>query len=89
VKESDRIRSMTDALSALGVRCGEYEDGLWVEGGAAFREGVRCDSRGDHRIAMSIAVLSAASGVPVAVSDTACIDTSFPEFHSLLAEASR
>jgi 3-phosphoshikimate 1-carboxyvinyltransferase len=85
VKESDRIRSMTDALSALGVRCGEYPDGMWVEGPSEIAGGVRCDSRGDHRIAMSLAILSAASGVGIAVSDTACIDTSFPAFHDQLS----
>jgi 5-enolpyruvylshikimate-3-phosphate synthase len=33
---------------------------------------------------MSLAVLSAATGVPVEVTDTACIDTSFPGFRGLL-----
>jgi 3-phosphoshikimate 1-carboxyvinyltransferase len=85
VKESDRIRSMTDALTALGVRCGEYPDGMWVEGPATIAPGVRCDSRGDHRIAMSLAILSVASGVGVGISDIQCIDTSFPTFHAQLA----
>ncbi len=85
VKESDRIRSMADALTALGVRCGEYPDGMWIEGPSRIAAGVRCDSRGDHRVAMSLAILSVASGIGIGISDTACIDTSFPTFHAQLA----
>jgi 5-enolpyruvylshikimate-3-phosphate synthase len=35
---------------------------------------------------MSLAILSAATGVPVEVTDTECIDTSFPGFRRLLDE---
>ncbi|NJD62589.1 MAG: 3-phosphoshikimate 1-carboxyvinyltransferase [Deltaproteobacteria bacterium] len=84
VKESDRIGAMAAALSALGVSCEEFPDGIRIEGPAEIRSGIRCDSLGDHRIAMSLAVLSAATGVPVDVTDTECIDTSFPGFRRLL-----
>ena len=84
VKESDRIGAMVSALSTLGVACGEYPDGLWVEGPARFRTAPPCDSRGDHRIAMSLLVLGRAAGIPVEINDTACIDTSFPGFRAAL-----
>ncbi len=86
VKESDRIAAMVTALSSLGVVCGEHHDGLWIEGPSLIAPGVRCTSRGDHRIAMALAVLSAASGVAIAVDDVACIDTSFPGFAGLLKD---
>jgi 3-phosphoshikimate 1-carboxyvinyltransferase len=89
VKESDRIGAMAKELSALGVSCGEYPDGLWVEGPARITGGKRVESHGDHRIAMSLMVLSAASGVPVEVSDAACIATSFPGFSGKLREVTR
>jgi 3-phosphoshikimate 1-carboxyvinyltransferase len=89
VKESDRIGAMAAALSSLGVRCEERPDGIRIDGPAQILPGVRCDSRGDHRVAMSLAVLSAATGVPVEVTDTACIDTSFPGFRGLLNEVLR
>jgi len=85
VKESDRIGAMVSALSTLGVVCGEYPDGMWVEGPARFHPTGPCDSRGDHRIAMSLLVLGKAAGIPVKVNDTACIDTSFPGFQATLA----
>lgn len=84
VKESDRIGAMVSALASLGVRCGEYPDGLWIEGPSRIVSGARCDSKGDHRIAMSLSVLSAAAGVPIALADTACIDTSYPGFRGAL-----
>jgi 3-phosphoshikimate 1-carboxyvinyltransferase len=86
VKESDRIGAMAAALSSLGVPCEERPDGIRIDGPAQILPGVRCDSRGDHRVAMSLAILSAATGVPVEVTDTECIDTSFPGFRRLLDE---
>jgi len=86
VKESDRIGAMVKELSFLGVPCGEYPDGLWVKGPARITGGQRVESHGDHRIAMAFLVLSAASGVPVEVNDTACIATSFPGFPEKLRE---
>jgi 3-phosphoshikimate 1-carboxyvinyltransferase len=84
VKESDRIASMVSCLSSLGIPCGEYPDGMWVEGSSTVSPSGPCDSRGDHRIAMSMRILGAAAGVPVDVTDVECIDTSFPGFQSLL-----
>jgi 3-phosphoshikimate 1-carboxyvinyltransferase len=88
VKESDRIGAMVSNLSSLGVRCGEYPDGLWVEGPSEIRPTAPCDSRGDHRIAMSLLVLARAVGVNFLVKDTACIDTSFPGFKAMLERLS-
>jgi 3-phosphoshikimate 1-carboxyvinyltransferase len=85
-KESDRIGAMAAALSSMGVTCEELPDGIRIEGPARIHPGIRCDSLGDHRIAMSLEVLSAATGVPVDVTDTECIDTSFPGFRRLLDE---
>ena len=85
VKESDRIRAMVANLSACGVSCGEYEDGLWVEGASSFSDHAVCSSMGDHRIAMSMLVLQKAAGTELALDDTACIDASFPEFQSVIA----
>ena len=80
---------MVKELTALGVLCGEYPDGLWVQGPARITGGQRVDSYGDHRIAMALMILSAASGVPVVVSNTMCIATSFPGFPDTLREVVR
>ncbi|MCB1069561.1 MAG: 3-phosphoshikimate 1-carboxyvinyltransferase, partial [Kiritimatiellae bacterium] len=39
-------------------------------------------SYGDHRIAMSMAVLALFAKEPVVIHNIACVDTSYPEFWS-------
>ncbi len=55
LKESDRIKSMADGLRRLGASVEERPDGMLVRGGAKLT-GAACESYGDHRIAMSLAV---------------------------------
>lgn len=78
VKESDRIRSLVAGLRALGVAVEEHADGLTIAGGVI--KGGRVESRGDHRIAMALAVAGGAAEAPVEVLDCENIATSFPEF---------
>ncbi|MGH9380281.1 MAG: 3-phosphoshikimate 1-carboxyvinyltransferase [Thermoanaerobaculia bacterium] len=59
-KESDRLAAMAAELERLGATVVETPDGLGVDG--TWAEGTPCDrteveSHGDHRIAMSLAVL--------------------------------
>lgn len=89
VKESDRIGAMAANLAALGVACGEYPDGLWVEGPARFAPAGPLASRGDHRIAMALLALGKAAGMDIIVKDAECIDTSFPGFKEMLEGMAR
>lgn len=82
-KESDRISSMAAELSRLGGRVLERPDGLEITGGASL-SGADCHSRGDHRVAMALAVAGCAIKDVVTVADTACVNTSFPGFWSTL-----
>lgn len=87
VKESDRIGAMTAALRSLGVETEEREDGMRIQGGLPVDgETVRVQSRGDHRIAMSIAVLALYGQRPVVIDGTACTETSFPGFWEQLVK---
>lgn len=54
-KESDRIGAVADGLRAMGSMAQEEDDGLSITPGPLH--GAPIDSRGDHRIAMSFAVL--------------------------------
>ncbi|HEY4560973.1 MAG TPA: 3-phosphoshikimate 1-carboxyvinyltransferase [Lysobacter sp.] len=85
VKESDRIAAMANALRALGVAVTETPDGALIEGGQA--RGGRVDSLGDHRIAMSLAVLAQRADGDVSIGDVANVATSFPGFVELAASA--
>jgi 3-phosphoshikimate 1-carboxyvinyltransferase len=83
-KESDRIATMARVLRAFGVSCSERPDGLDVEGKAGPLEAADVDSRGDHRIAMTAAVLALVARGPCRVRDAGCIATSYPKFVATL-----
>lgn len=61
LKESDRLRAMASGLLAVGAEVSELPDGLVIPGVWAQRspkaEPVTVDPHGDHRIAMSLAVV--------------------------------
>ncbi|MEI6515647.1 MAG: 3-phosphoshikimate 1-carboxyvinyltransferase [bacterium] len=80
VKESDRIRSVVDNLTRMGVRVEERPDGMIIEGGSAIRGGVTVDSYGDHRLPMAMSVLAMRADAPVRMEDIACVNKSYPEF---------
>jgi 3-phosphoshikimate 1-carboxyvinyltransferase len=83
VKESDRIATMAEVLGAFGVPCEELPDGLIISGGAALH-GARVDSRGDHRIAMSAALLGLLAEGESRIDGAEAVDTSFPGFVALM-----
>lgn len=78
VKESDRIKAMADGLRALGIGVDETPDGADIHGGAPA--GGEIHSHGDHRIAMSFAVLAQCAKAEVRIVDTANVVTSYPGF---------
>jgi 3-phosphoshikimate 1-carboxyvinyltransferase len=83
-KESDRIATMATVLRAFGVTCAETPDGIDVEGRQDPLEPADVDSRGDHRIAMTAAVLGLVAREPTRVRDAGCIATSYPKFVATL-----
>lgn len=84
VKESDRIALSASMLRDAGVDCVELRDGLTVHGTDGALRAIRIASGGDHRIAMSAAVLGLAAEGETIVDDVGCVDTSFPGFAALL-----
>lgn len=85
VKESDRIQVMADGLIALGIDARPTPDGMVIQGGQ-IRAGT-VDSHGDHRIAMSFAMAALRSEGAITITDCANVNTSFPGFVSLAAQA--
>jgi 3-phosphoshikimate 1-carboxyvinyltransferase len=80
VKESDRLATMAKVLRAFGVTCEELPDGLVIEGREGPLTPAEVESRGDHRIAMTAAVLGLVASGPTKITDCDCIATSFPRF---------
>jgi 3-phosphoshikimate 1-carboxyvinyltransferase len=80
-KESDRIATVSAALTALGASMETSEDGMRIEGAGGLRGGA-IDSHGDHRIAMlgAVAGLASREGVEVVGMDAAAV--SYPGFEA-------
>ena len=82
VKETDRISAMTGELSKLGADIRETRDGMIINGTGELY-GARCESRGDHRVAMSLAVAATRARGETVIGDAGCVSISFPEFFPL------
>ena len=82
VKESDRISTVLEGLTSCGIETIEHEDGYEVIGG--FLQSATVNSYGDHRIAMSFAIAGLNCGMNI--EDIECIDTSFPNFFTILSQ---
>ncbi len=80
VKESDRITTMVQVLRAFGVNVEEKPDGMIIEGKQGKLTPVDVESHGDHRIAMTAAVLALLGSGPSKIRDVDCVATSFPRF---------
>jgi len=82
VKESDRISVVVENLRRCGIEAKEFEDGYEIIGGEVKK--VKIDSKGDHRIAMSFAILGLLSGMEI--NEAESINTSFPGFFELFSK---
>ncbi|MBD3426197.1 MAG: 3-phosphoshikimate 1-carboxyvinyltransferase [Candidatus Omnitrophica bacterium] len=81
VKETDRVRSVTENLSRLGISIEEKEDSLVIHGrSGANISAAELDSFGDHRIAMSCAIAGLVSDGECLIRNTSCADISYPNF---------
>tara|TARA_B100001250_G_C19809624_1_gene795153 strand:+ start:604 stop:1908 length:1305 start_codon:yes stop_codon:yes gene_type:complete len=81
-KESDRIKAMEAGLKKLGITVSSTSNSITIEGGN-FEGGI-VDSFGDHRIAMSFIISGLVSRKPITITNTDNINTSFPNFFSIL-----
>jgi 3-phosphoshikimate 1-carboxyvinyltransferase len=80
-KETDRIAAVVTELTRLGVEAEERPDGFTVHGGRPRGGVVR--TYGDHRMAMSFALLGLR--VPgVVIEDPDCVDKTFPGYFGVL-----
>jgi 3-phosphoshikimate 1-carboxyvinyltransferase len=86
VKESDRIAAIAAELRRMGVEIRELPDGMEITGQERLK-GAVCNSHGDHRIAMSMAMAGLAASGETLVKDTAWIETSFPGFERVFNAA--
>ncbi len=86
VKEVDRLTAVAEEFGRLGVAISASHDRMSIRGGGRMR-GAVVASRGDHRMAMSLATAALFAEGETVIRDVACVDTSFPGFARALAEA--
>jgi 3-phosphoshikimate 1-carboxyvinyltransferase len=87
-QETDRVAGMAAELRRLGQEVLEKDDSLEIQP-RPLRQGVTVETRGDHRFAMSFAILGChdlrGDGTPwLSIADPACSAKTFPGFFDLL-----
>lgn len=82
VKETDRLKAIIEGLELIGVDAWEEGDNLYIEGDPDLTVAphTEFDSAGDHRLAMTWAVLGMCAGVPVDIKGFESIAISYPGF---------
>lgn len=79
IKESDRLKTVTAGLSALGADIVETRDGLVISGKERLKGGAVA-AAGDHRLVMMAAVAAAACDEPVIIRGAEAVSKSYPRF---------
>ena len=83
LKESDRLAAMAEGLTRMEIKMRCDSDSAKITGGAP--RGAELDPWGDHRIAMSLAVLALAAEGETKINDAGCVSKSYPGFWDDLA----
>ena len=86
IKESDRIAAMEAELRACGGVLSSEGGTITVQGCKPRLHAPEAPLSGhnDHRVVMSLAVLSAAAGLPLTVDDAEAIQKSWPNFFAAI-----
>ena len=86
IKESDRLKSVADALRAVGGQVEITPDGLQITG--CSLHGGTIDSSNDHRIAMLAGILSSVCSQPITLLGAEAVRKSYPSFWEELKKQS-
>ncbi len=87
-KESDRINSIVTELKKLGADIEELPDGFIVQK-STLKNSAKLSSHNDHRIAMSLAILSVLTDKVVEIEGSDWVKISFPDFYEKLKEVTK
>ncbi len=91
VKETDRLAAIIDGLAKLGVDAWCEGDDLYIEGQPDLEvpAGLTFDSLGDHRLAMTWALVGLTGNVPVDVVNFEAVGVSYPGFKNDIERLAR
>lgn len=91
VKETDRLAAILEGLDILGVDAWLDGNDLFIEGQPELKAESGCvfDSKCDHRLAMTWALVGLCGSVPVEVENFDSVKISYPEFLSDIERLAR
>ena len=78
-KESDRLRTVTETLNALGAKIIEEKEGLMIPGSGKLYGG-EVSSCTDHRIVMMAAAAACITEGEIVIRDALAVEKSYPAF---------
>lgn len=89
VKESDRIQTVAQNLSAMGCDITATDDGMIIRGqnnrlGSSVLYGAEIKTYLDHRIAMAFAIAGLVAEGVTTLDHPECVDISYPSFYETL-----
>lgn len=79
VKETNRIRAVVDEFKKCGADIQETDDGMIINGGKPLH-GADFATYGDHRMAMSLAIVAQKTNGISTIDDCECVAVSYPNF---------
>ncbi|MBO4630119.1 MAG: hypothetical protein J5687_09245 [Treponema sp.] len=90
-KECDRVEAIIQTLAAVGV-CAVEKDGTLIIQNQNCQnkkpeEAIEIKTFGDHRIAMTAALVAAWTGCPVLIDNKECVNKSFPGLWEIIENA--
>lgn len=90
IKETDRIKTVSQELGKLGVEITELPDGMIIKGRKNWQvKDDILDSHGDHRLGMMAAIAALKSDKPLRLANEGSISVSYPGFFSDLEKLVR
>jgi 3-phosphoshikimate 1-carboxyvinyltransferase len=85
LKESDRIKSMSEGLKAFNIKTSSTKDSLKIFGSSILKKNkqVKISSSLDHRVAMCFFIFAQVTGSSVLINGFETVKSSFPNFLNL------
>ena len=86
-KESNRLLESKKILVQAGIKCKVTKDSMIIYGKEKIEtrnKSILTKTKGDHRICMSSVILSLVTGIKAKIKNFETVNTSFPEFISII-----
>ena len=79
-KESNRLSTISEELTKMGVKIKENQTGLTIKGSGVLNSASNLDSHGDHRIFMALCIAALKTGAPCTINGLETYSDSYPSF---------